>query len=262
MTSALLILVFVYIGLAVVTWLVADKLIFQPQTASYVDGPDVIKLETADGETISARYYPAPGAEHTILFSHGNAEDIGHVEPFSLDLRNGGFAVLTYDYRGYGTSGGVPSEENLYEDIDAAYRYLTEELRVPPEKIIVHGRSLGGGPSADLAARRPVGGLILESTFTTAFRTLTRYRLVPFDKFRNVAKLTMSKCPVLIIHGREDQTIGFHHGEALFDSAPGLKYFLWVDNAGHNDLVDVAGESYLKAIRDFSRELSRENEAP
>ncbi|HEX6280174.1 MAG TPA: alpha/beta hydrolase, partial [Pyrinomonadaceae bacterium] len=168
-----------------------------------------------------------------------------------------GFAVLAYDYRGYGTSAGAPSEEKSYEDIDAAYRYLTEELRVLPGKIILHGRSLGGGPSTDLAARRPVGGLILESTFTTAFRTVTRYQLVPFDKFRNLDKLALSKCPVLVIHGKDDRTIGFHHGEALFDSAPGMKYSLWVDNAGHNDLADVAGESYLNAIRDFSQELNR-----
>jgi len=257
MTSLFLIPIFVYIGLVILAWFIPDKLIFRPQKASYLDDSDVIKLRTSGGESISARYYPNPKAEYTILLSHGNAEDIGDIEPLSLYLRDAGFAVLAYDYRGYGTSAGAPSEENSYEDIDTAYRYLTEELRILPGKIILHGRSLGGGPSTDLATRRPVGGLILESTFTTAFRTVTRYPLVPFDKFRNVDKLTVSKCPVLVIHGKEDRTIGFHHGEALFDTAPGMKYSLWVDKAGHNDLVNVAGESYLRAILDFSRKLSK-----
>ena len=257
MTSLFLIPIFLYVGLVILAWFVPDKLIFQPQTSSYLDDSDVIKLKTSGGESISARYYPNPKAEYTILFSHGNAEDIGDIEPLTLYLRDAGFAVLAYDYRGYGTSAGAPSEEKSYEDIDAAYRYLTEELRILPGKIILHGRSLGGGPSTDLAARRPVGGLILESTFTTAFRTVTRYPLVPFDKFRNIDKLNVIKCPVLVIHGREDRTIAFHHGEALFDSAPGMKYSLGVDNAGHNDLAEVAGEYYLNAIRDFSLELSR-----
>ena len=256
-TSLFLIPIFVYLGLLVLALLVPDRLIFRPPPSSYLDHDDTIKLKTPGSEYISARHYPNPDARFTILFSHGNAEDIGDIEPLALYLRDAGFAVLTYDYRGYGTSEGVPSEEKSYEDIDAAYRYLTEELKVPEEKIILHGRSLGGGPSTDLAARQPVGGLILESTFTTAFRTVIPFTLFPFDKFRNANKIVAAKCPVLVIHGREDRTVGFHHGEALFAAAPGAKYQLWVDDAGHNDLAIVAGDSYLDAIREFSSILAK-----
>src|SRR5688500_20018706 len=124
MTSLIFIPIFVFVGLVILAWFVPDKLIFRPQAASYADNFDVIKLETSGGESISARYYPNPNAEYTILFSHGNAEDLGHIGPFSSYLRDAGFAVLAYDYRGYGTSSGAPSAANSYEDIDAAYRYL------------------------------------------------------------------------------------------------------------------------------------------
>jgi abhydrolase domain-containing protein 17 len=257
MTSLILIPVCVYLGLLIIAFFFADKLIFLPQPSFYKDDPDIIKLKVPTGESISAKYYRNPDAEYTILFSHGNAEDIGDIEPLIWYIRDSGFNVLTYDYRGYGISEGSPTEKNSYEDIDAAYRYLTEDLKVARGKIILHGRSLGGGPSVDLAARESVGGLILESTFTSAFRVVTRIKILPFDKFSNIDKIGGVKCPVLVIHGKNDQTIGFHHGETLFAAARSPKYSFWVDNAGHNDMFDKAGASYLTTIRDFSANLSK-----
>jgi len=255
-TSLILIPVAVYIGLFIIALFFADKAIFRPQSSSYKDDPDIIKLKIPTGESISAKHYQNPDAEYTILFSHGNAEDIGDIESLIWYIRDAGFNVLTYDYRGYGTSEGSPSEKNSYEDINTAYRYLTD-LGIEPDKIILQGRSLGGGPSVDLAAREPVGGLIMESTFTSAFRVVTRIKLLPFDKFDNINKIDRVTCPVLVIHGKEDRTIDFHHGEALFAAAPRGKFSLWVDNAGHNDLLDKAAESYLTAIRDFTEKLNK-----
>jgi fermentation-respiration switch protein FrsA (DUF1100 family) len=120
----------------------------------------------------------------------------------------------------------------------------------------VHGRSIGGGPAVDLASREPVGGLILESTFTSAFRVLSSIRIFPFDKFENLNKIAGVKCPVLVIHGKKDRTIPFHHGEILFAAANEPKASFWVDNAGHNNLFNVASERYLKTIRDFADKLS------
>src|SRR5688572_10398367 len=113
--------------------------------ASYTDYPSIIKLVTSDGEIISAKFYENESARFTILFSHGNAEDIGTIESFVLRLRASGFSVLVYDYHGYGTSEGLPSEATTYIDIDATYHYLIENRKVSPDRIIVHGRSLGGG---------------------------------------------------------------------------------------------------------------------
>lgn len=236
-------------------WLIPDKLLFRPQAPTYADDESVIKIPVVDGERIAARFYENPNARFTILFSHGNAEDIGRNDTFARQLRDSGFSVLAYDYRGYGRSDGEPSEENTYQDLDAAFGYLTTVRMIPPESIILHGRSLGGGPSVDIASRSSVAGLILESTFTSAARVLTRYTVLPFDKYENISKLPRVSSPVLVIHGKLDATIPFHHGEALFAAAGPRRFALWIEDAGHNNLFVVSREPYLTAIRNFAAEL-------
>jgi fermentation-respiration switch protein FrsA (DUF1100 family) len=255
MTSILLIPVAVYVGLFIIGAFFSNYVLFRPPTSTYKDGPDIIKLQTASGQTISAKYYEYPGAKYTVLFSNGNGEDIGSVSSFATELSGAGFNVFTYDYRGYGTSEGTPTEQNSYEDAEAAFRYLTGDLGIPLENIIVHGRSLGGGPAMDLASKHTVGGVILESTFTSAFAVPFNMRILPFDKYPNLEKLKNVTSPVLVIHGRLDRTISFIHAERLFAAAPGKKYSFWVDNAGHNNLFYSAREAYLKAIRDFANNL-------
>src|SRR5438128_9503857 len=116
----------------------------------------------------------------TILFSHANAEDIRYDQELLERIRAAGFAVFAYDYQGYGTSEGRPSERHAYEDENAAYNFLVQSMHVQPNRIIAFGRSVGSGPACDLASRRPVAGLILESAFTSAFRVMTRVRVLPF----------------------------------------------------------------------------------
>jgi fermentation-respiration switch protein FrsA (DUF1100 family) len=253
--SLILIPIAVYVGLFMIAWLFPNKVIFRPQASFYKDDTSIIKLATSDGETISAKFYENPAAKFTILFSHGNAEDIGSIEPFIQQLRKSGFSVLAYDYHGYGTSTGSPTEDNAYRDIDAAYQYLAEERSIPASQIILHGRSLGGAVAVDLASRQDVGGLILESTFTSAARVLTRIRVIPFDRFESIDKIGDVTCPVLVVHGKQDLTIPFHHGEALFEAAQGQRSFLWVDEAGHNDVFHRARERYLDAIKQFAENL-------
>ena len=257
MTSLLLIPLFVYLGLLIFAYLYADKVIFQPQLSSYRDNEQIIKLKTSDGEKISARFYENPDALHTILFSHGNAEDIGDLEFLMRQFQKNGFAVLTYDYRGYGTSEGTPSEEKVYRDADVAYDYLTGKLKIPPEKIVLYGRSLGGAAAIDLASRKKIGALIVESSFVSAFRVLTKTRLAPFDKFTSLKKIKNVNCPVLIIHGRRDRTIPFWHGENLFAEANEPKFSIWLDEADHNNVFTVAGKTYFQSIRDFTGNLPK-----
>jgi alpha-beta hydrolase superfamily lysophospholipase len=201
-----------YLFLFVVALFRSDQMIFQPQRAGYRDNAEILKLNSSDGARISARYLAIPNATFTILFSHGNAEDIGDVEPLMEVMRSAGFAVFSYDYQGYGTSEGKPSERHAYQDEDAAYDYLVQTLHIQPNRIIAFGRSLGGGPATDLASRRRVSGLILESSFTSAFRVMTRVRVLPFDKFDNLRKIKNVHCPVLIIHGTQDSVINPSHG--------------------------------------------------
>jgi abhydrolase domain-containing protein 17 len=257
MTSLLLIPLFVYLGLLIFAYFFAGKLIFQPQFSSYKDNSEIIKLTTSNGEKISAKFYPNPNATHTILFCHGNAEDLNTAGSMLKEFQKNGFAILTFDYRGYGTSEGFPTEENVYRDVDAVYEYLTNELKTPPEKIIVHGRSLGGAVAIDLASRQQFGGLIVESSFVSAFRVLTKYQITPFDKFKNLAKIKNINCPVLFIHGRKDQIIPFWHGEKLFAEANDPKLSFWIDEAGHNNIYQIGGKAYLQRIRDFADNLPK-----
>ena len=253
--SLVLIPLAVCFGLLIIAMFFADRVIFQPPRATYRDTPDVIKIRTADGERISAKFYEDKDAKYTILFSHGNAEDIGLNESFALQLRDAGFNVLAYDYRGYGTSESSPSDENAYADIDAALDYLVATRGISADRIILHGRSLGGAVAVDLAARKDVAGLILESTFTTAFRVMTRYPVLPFDKFKSVDKIGSVRCPVLIIHGTNDWTIPLYHGERLLEAANEPKTSLWVEGVGHNDLFYTDQQRYLNTLAEFAKSL-------
>ncbi|HZE36865.1 MAG TPA: alpha/beta hydrolase [Candidatus Eisenbacteria bacterium] len=244
-------LVLVYVGVAAWAWLYSDQMIFLPPPPGYRDTPEILKVPTKDGQRIAAIYIVNPAAIHTMLLSHGNAEDLGSMLPLLPGLANLGFSVFAYDYRGYGLSEGTPSERHVYADIDGAYDYLTETLRVAPARIVAYGRSLGAGASVDLAARRSLGGLILESPFLTAFRVMTRVPLFPFDKFRNVDKIGRVRCPLLIMHGEADEIVPLWHGRRLFDTASGPKTFVAIPGAHHNDLMWVAGARYGQALRDF-----------
>jgi fermentation-respiration switch protein FrsA (DUF1100 family) len=244
-----------YIGLAIYAWFFSEHQIFLPQPSSYKDSPEILKLRSTNDNLISALYLPNPSAKFTVLVSHGNAEDLGDDRDWLEDLRRAGFNVFAYDYQGYGTSQGKPSELGAYWDEDAAYDYLVTTLKMPPERIIILGRSVGSGPAVHVAARRPVGGLILQSPFVSAFRVLTRIPLIPFDKFPNYKEIGRVHCPVLIIHGSQDQVIAPWHGQKLFALANQPKRFFLVRGADHNDLDVVAGPSYLKNIQAFAASL-------
>jgi hypothetical protein len=249
--SVLRTIVLVYLGIFLFAYFYADKMIFQPQPSSYGDSRQIIKLESGDDATIAALYLPNPDARFTILYSHGNAEDIGQLLPMLEDIKGMGFSVFAYDYRGYGTSSGTPSEESAYKDQDAGYGYLVGNLGIPANRIITLGRSLGGAVAIDLAQRKQLGGLIIESSFVTAYRVLTRIPLFPFDKFTNISKIKDVRCPVLVIHGKQDEVIPLWHGERLFQGANQPKLSLWVEGAGHNNLFEVAGSRYGQVLRDF-----------
>jgi fermentation-respiration switch protein FrsA (DUF1100 family) len=246
-----------YLSLAIYALFFSDSAIFLPRPASYADTPDILKIRSANGNLISALYLPNPSAEFTLLVSHGNAEDLGDDREWLEDLRRAGFSVLAYDYQGYGTSQGKPTEKTAYEDERAAYEYLTHELKTLPHHIIIFGRSVGSGPAVHLAARQPAAALILQSPFVSAFRVVTRAPLLPFDKFPNYKEIARVRCPVLIIHGANDSVIPLWHGQKLFDAANQPKQFVVIPRADHNDLDFVAGPSYSRTIQSFTASLSQ-----
>ena len=237
----------------------SDRFIFPRSRSSDKDTAELLKLTTANGNKITALYFHNPTAQFTLLVSHGNAEDLGECRDWLEHLRRAGFNVLGYDYEGYGTSEGAPSEKRTYQDERAAYDYLVTNLRTPPDRVIALGRSLGTGPAVYLAATEPVAGLILQSAFTSTFRVLTRIPILPFDKFPNYRAIRRVHCPVLIIHGTVDSVIAIWHGKELYRLANEPKSYLWVDGANHNDLEDVAGNRYRKALQSFAASLGNGN---
>ncbi len=293
----LIILVSLY-GYLIYVALHADSMIFLPQRPSYtgsdfgskgplIRGEQAVIAATSEtpfqlhkidseGHTITALYLPKAGAPSTLLMSHGNAEDIGENLELYAEYWRRGFAVFAYDYRGYGTSEGKPSEAGAIADEHAAWKYLTENLKVAPHSVIIHGTSVGCGPAVELAEelstatieRRPAA-LILRSPFATAFTVLTRIPLLPWDKFDNASRIKKVKMPVLVIHGTTDEVIPFRHGQKVFRNAPphgdkdatltaeGGKQHLWIQGAGHNDIFEVAWKTYFDKVEAFAKELPK-----
>jgi fermentation-respiration switch protein FrsA (DUF1100 family) len=248
-------LIIIYVTVCLYVWFTADRKIFLPPAPSYGRSLDLLTVVTDNGHNLAALSLPNADANYTLIYSHGNAEDLGQIRPVLEILRQAGTSVVGYDYSGYGLSGGRPSERQAYQDIRAVYRYTVDELGVPPEQIVIHGRSVGGGPSLHLAMQEPIAGLILESTFTSAFRVVLPFPVFPFDKFPNRDRIPQIDCPVLILHGEADRTIPLWHGQTLYELAPEPKQAVWIPEATHNDLVWVAGDRYGETVRSFLNRL-------
>ncbi len=244
-----------YLGLVAMAWLFADALMYPAPPPSYTDTPDQPKLPSPDGNKITAVFMENLQASHVLLFCHGNKQDLGTAEDRLRQYREHGWSVFAFDYPGYGTSTGAPSEAGCYSALASAYAYLTRIKGIPPEKIVLYGHSLGAGSAVDLASREPVGGLIVEGAFLSAFRVVTRWRMLPWDRFDNISKIGRVRAPLLSIHAKEDHTVPFIHGRLLNEAHHGPKQHLWVENAGHNNILEVAAPDYWDALERFRLSL-------
>lgn len=233
----------------------ADKVIFQPpESFAGFDQNllDLLEVSQSDGVKIAMYYQPAQPGKPTILYSHGNAEDLSYLVPFLQHcFARTGYGVAAYDYEGYGRSGGTPSEDNTYRDVEAMWRYLTEERKIPPQEIIIYGRSVGSGPATYLASRKQAAGLVLEAPFSSAFE-VANLGWLPFNRFENYKLISEINQPLLIIHGTNDKVIPLWHGKKLYDLAGEPKFFYSVPGAGHNNIFPVGGDVYLKKLDEFA----------
>lgn len=240
-----------------------NSIVFQPPqlTYSYSRSP-IISLRTTSGSKVAA-FHIDNQSTTTILFSHGNAEDIGNVYEWFLTVgRELGVNILAYDYDGYGKSSPAsPSEKGCYECIDAAFAFLVDKEQVLPSNIVLYGRSLGCGPTIYLAERLSrekirLGGIILQSAFMSIFRVVFPFRFtLPFDMFPNIDRISRIQCPILMIHGTRDEVVPFWNGEDLFLNAPiqwRAKPF-WIIGGGHNNLEFFFRDNgiFIDQIRSF-----------
>jgi fermentation-respiration switch protein FrsA (DUF1100 family) len=210
---------------------------------------------TADQVRLHGWWIPAPNARHTLLFMHGNAGNIAGRLPSLRLFHDLGLSVLIFDYRGYGRSAGAPDEQGTYRDARAAWDALVAR-GIPPERIVLFGRSLGGAIAANLAADVAAAALIVESSFTSAAdlaaalypwlpaRALLRFR------YDTRARLRERSCPLLVVHSDEDELIPYSHAMELYEAASPPKSLLTM-HGRHADGFLTSGELYRTGLAAF-----------
>ncbi|MFP4281526.1 MAG: alpha/beta hydrolase [Verrucomicrobiota bacterium] len=242
-----------YLGLLLMALLLAPRILFPVPLPGYALEPPFETFTDARGRTLAALYCPLPDARRVVLYHHGNGEDLAFVRARLEAFRARGYAAFAYDYPGYGRSEGRPTEASLIEAGEAAFATLQERHGWAAEHILHYGHSLGGGVALEMGARHPSAGVVVEGTFRSVFRVVTHVSLLPWDLFRNERLVARQQAPLLILHGTEDRTVPFSHGEALLRAAPAGTRHLWVEGAHHVNLWDVADEQWWDTLDAFVR---------
>ena len=214
-----------------------------------------VAIKTTDGVTLHG-WFIAGRSDRVLLFFHGNAGNISHRLQSIRQFRDLGLSVFIIDYRGYGQSEGRATEKGIYRDADAAWRYLTEERSVTPRDIIIFGRSLGASVASRLASQQQPLALVVESSFTSV-PDIAR-ELYPWLPVRWLSRLnhatreyiTEVRCPVLVVHSRDDEIIPFQHAETIFASANEPRSLLAIRGT-HNDAFLRDADTYIQGLRDF-----------
>jgi pimeloyl-ACP methyl ester carboxylesterase len=236
-------------------------IIFQPKTlaADYTfqfEAPfQEHWITSPDGNEVNALFFEAAGGsqEKVVLYLHGNSDNLQRWASYHSDFTDRGFDFLAIDYRGYGKSRGVPTEEGLYTDAKAAYSFLLESYK--PEQIYIFGRSLGTGVAGYLAAQTPAAMLMLETPYYSIkdiFKRQAPFLYLPFDlqsEFPLYRYLEKTDMPVYIFHGTADEVIPYSSAAAIKSSLPSDDHFLTIPGGRHKGLNTYgAYQKYLDQI--------------
>jgi uncharacterized protein len=251
----------------VVGWYVAheDEYIYHPDAVmraladSLGLAPVPVRVTASDGVHLVGRMYRGPMPDSTalwVIYCHGSSGNVTGRAQFHQQLTRLGVSVLAVDYRGYGESEGKPDEAGINRDVEAFYRFAVDSMRIPSSKIVVYGFSLGTGPAAELAAREPVGGLVLEAPYRSlpdlgqGMYPFLPVKLVMKTRFATIDKIATITCPKLIIHSPGDRMIPYAHGRDLYEKAAPPKMFLEV-RGDHNDAYRVDGHIFFGGLKTF-----------
>ena len=250
---AILIVIFSAILLIAAAWFCGDKVAYPAPESTYKDTPEVFKLKLSDGTLISARMLENANSDKCILYSHGNREDIFSISDTLERYRDSGYNILAYDYCGYGTSQGVPTEKSALECADAAYDFLVREKAFKPEKIIAEGFSIGSVTASYTASTRKVGALVIIGGLAKS-----SYAILPFDLFfwnwlDNLDRMKKIKAPTLFVHGSADRILPLRNGKMLFKAcAAQVKRLKIMEGFGHNKMPE--SQIYWDVVLDFLKE--------
>lgn len=250
-------------------WALQRRLIYYPSQGpvpaarAVIDGARDVTLETSDGLSLAGWLVPArdPGRRVTVLVANGNAGDRSFRAPLAEALAAEGFAVLLFDYRGYGGNPGSPTEEGLARDVRAAYRFLVTEEDVPPERIIYFGESLGAAVVGELATERPPSGLVLRSPFTDlAAVGRVHYPFLPvgallLDRYPLAEHVRQVRAPTFVVYGTGDSIVPPEQSRAVANAAPGPTRVVEIEGADHNDLALSHGREVIEAVVDLAEQI-------
>ncbi|KAK6942261.1 hypothetical protein RJ641_027638 [Dillenia turbinata] len=216
---------------------------------------DVHLLETKAGNKIVATLWKHPFARFTILYSHGNAADLGQMQELFIELR----AHLRVNIMrcAYCQILGQPTEFNTYYDIEAVYNCLRRQYEIKQEDIILYGQSVGSGPTLHLAARtQRLRAVVLHSAILSGIRVFYPVKIsFWFDPFKNIDKIRQVNCPVLVIHGTNDDIVDWSHGKRLWELSKEKYDPLWVKGGGHCNLETFP--EYIKHLRKFMNAMEK-----
>lgn len=257
--SILKLLVLAYVGYAGLLFILQRRVLFpgtmrdSPRTdTSAPPGVTQIWLEASFGRT-EAWFFPAEGVTHapTVVFAHGNGELIEDWRSEMEMLARAGMNALLVEFPGYGHSQGKPSRATLRETFSLAFDWLVAQDDVDADRIVAHGRSMGGGVAGDLALSRPVSALVLQSTFSSTGAMARESFLPGFlvrDRFDNRRAVEEFSGPVLLMHGIRDDVISFSHAETLAAAREGLEITRL--DCAHNDCTPLWPE-VVEAVKVF-----------
>jgi fermentation-respiration switch protein FrsA (DUF1100 family) len=221
-------------------------------------GATDVWMQTPDQVRLHGWWVPSPGSHLATLFLHGNAGNLTHRAAQIREIVAAGSSVLILDYRGYGRSGGWPTEKGLYTDSEAGYVYLLG-LGYRARQIILHGESLGCAVAIDLASRRPCAGLVLEAPFTSASDVAAT--ILPVlgpalvRSYNSVSKIRWLLMPKLFMQGDRDEVVPLRLGQRLYAESQAPKSFWVIEGAGHNNILAIAGNAYSQHLHTFYGKL-------
>lgn len=253
----------VYGGLVAGLYLFQRQLLYHPTTFVPDRGeagvPDMtpVVLRTEDGLDLLAWHKAGAAGRKLVIFFHGNAGHIGHRGWKARHFLDAGNGLLLVSWRGFGGNAGRPSEAGLLRDSRAALAFATQ-VGMKPFEIVLYGESLGSSVAVQLAAElaaagTPVGGIVLESPFTSIADVAQHHyfyipaRYLVADKFDSASRIGSINAPLLVVHGENDRTVPVRFGRELFERAKEPKKAVWL-KADHNDLFENGA---LKSVLDF-----------
>lgn len=211
---------------------------------------------TPDGVRLHGWYFGSHPGGPLLIWFHGNGGNITHRAPVASELAKRGTNVFLFDYRGYGRSGGRPTEAKLFIDSLAAYDFAVKEYGAD-KSVVLYGESLGGPYAAHVANRRNACAVILENTFPSLAELGNElYRPIPigylvYGSLRTADWLRKASLPVLVVHGERDEVISFRLGKTLYDQLSQPKEFLSSAVAEHSGFAEAEGERFYSTVSRF-----------